>query len=151
MRFYTTDEVAKQLGVSKRSVERWTKDGVIPCVRIKASVRIPETVISSGSIVAQGIIEEGSTSKPLLLQQLQTAAHFLENAAEIFDGRVMDYLDAAVANDLIPVEKLEGVMAKLHTFRTSLREVWQAIGEAEPADIRLRDCGERSRFSGSIA
>lgn len=152
MRFYTTAEVAQHLGVSKRSVERWASDGIIPCVRIKATVRIPETVISSGSIVTEGIIEEGSTNKDVLLHELRTASHFLENAAELFDGRVLAYLDAAVAHGLIAVEKLETVMARLHAFRTSLREVWQAIDEAGPTDIRLRDCGQVSKFaSGSMA
>ena len=152
MRFLTTGEVAKELRVSRRSVERWVANGVIPCLRIKATVRIPETVISSGSIIGEGVIEEGAPNKAILFNQLRTAAHFLEDAAEIFDKRVMDYLDAAVANDLIPVEKLETVMGRLHTFRDSLREIWEAVRDAEPSDIPLRDCGEGTRFaSGSVA
>lgn len=61
MRFYATKEVTKQCGVSKRSGESWASDGVIPCVRRKASVRIPETAISLGSIVADGIVEQNTT------------------------------------------------------------------------------------------
>jgi excisionase family DNA binding protein len=148
MRFFTTGEVAKELGVSKRSVERWVRDGSVPAIRIRSTVRIPDTVIGSGSIVAECVIDERSTNRAILLQQLHTAAHFLESAAEIFDQRVMDYLDEAVALDVLLVDRLDAVMAELHTFRTSLREVWQAIGEAEPTDVRLLDCGQVTKFAG---
>ena len=87
----------------------------------------------------------------MLLHQVQTVGYFLEHAAEMFEARVLAYLDAAIALDLIAPHALDDIMGKLRTFRTSSRDVWGAIGEAQPTDIRLQDCGEGSKSSGSVA
>lgn len=109
-------------------------------------------MIGSGRIVADGVIDERSTNRTGSFNNSQTAAHFLENAAEILDERVMNYLDAAVALNVLAVDRLDGVMTKLHTLRTALRQVWEALGNAGPTNVRLLDCGEGSLLtSGSVA
>lgn len=152
MRFLTTSEVARELGVSKRSVERWAKDGVIPCVRMKATVRIPETVISSGSLIGGGIIEQNTTDRAMLLRQFQTAAYFLEQATDIYDQRLCECLDSGVALDLIPPTLLDEITKTVRALRESLRTMAEGVSRAEPTDVRLRDCGQVSKFaSGSVA
>ena len=49
-RMMTPKEFARALRVHVRTVRRWIADGVIPVVRIKGTVRIPASALTSKAL-----------------------------------------------------------------------------------------------------
>lgn len=106
----TSDEIARIIGISKRQVQRLTKEGILPCKRQNPyKYVVPETVQAYILNIQKSKADESTDSVELEKRKLLAEVRIKENKAHLsdmeraeFEGRMHDSEDVEeLVSDLV--------------------------------------------------